>query len=710
MDELSISSGTPGFSPDIEKPSRDVKAKPSWVAEAEQTLRAIPEGETDALVVQGDVTDKLYALKSFVEMERADAELKSERSERRRSDAARRESERRFETLATHAPVGIFMNDAAGNCTFVNPRCCEIMQMSPENAVMQGWADALHPEDRDRVLSQWDEALRSTGFFESEYRFRWPNGKSVWVAGKAVALRDENASPYGYLGTVQDITERKRAQQLEAGQHHILELLATGRPLTELLEALCCVVEEQVPGMLISILVLDEDGRRLRHGAAMNLPQPYVRAVDGLEIGPCAGSCGTAAYRGETVIIDDIESDPLCVNFRELARVHDLRACWSVPIRNGGHQVLGTFAMYYRQPKRPSDEEMRLITSAAHLAGITIRHTQAELAIKAAHHKMKTVLNASPVAILSIDPAGRIMAWNQGAERMFGWSEQEVIGHVCPTVPDEGLDDFHDMIGFVLSGAPWAGKVRGRRKNSGEVIRACISAAPLLDASGEKIGIVAILDDVTERERVNERLRALVEERERFVQDLHDGCIQSIYAIGLNLEECRQMIREDPRTAAGKIADAAADLNLVIQDLRLSIPGDERELAEGHDLKLVLEKVIQMLADRPPAFVIDIDEAVADSLTPAQAAQLVQIVREGISNAVRHAKARSGRVSLQIREGAVCLEVSDDGIGFDPEVLEKQGLGLHHIDARARKLGGRSRVVSAPNQGTRVVVEIPSRR
>jgi hypothetical protein len=544
MSEPSKSSGTPGSFPDIEKPGRDVKAKRPWVVEAEQTLRAIREGEIDALVVQGDVIDKLYALKSFDELEKADAELKSQRSERRRSDAARRESERRFETLVTHAPVGIFMNDAAGNCTFVNRRCCEILGMPPEDVMGQGWANALHPEDRDRVLCQWHEALRSTGFFESEYRFRWPNGKSVWVAARSIALRDGDGKVTERIGTLSDVTGRKTA----------------------------------------------------------------------------------------------------------------------------------------------------------------------ELALKEANRKMQTVFDASPLAILSMDALGRIMGWNQGAERMFGWSEQEVIGRVCPTVPDEGLDDFHDMIGFVLSGAPWAGKVRGRRKNSGEVIRASISAAPLLDASGEKIGIVAILDDVTERERVNERLRALVEERERFVQDLHDGCIQSIYAIGLNLEECRQMIREDPRTAAGKIADAAADLNLVIQDLRLSISGDERELAKGHDLKLVLERTIHMLGDRPPAFVIDIDEAVTDSLTPAQAAQLVQIVREGISNAVRHAKARSGRVSLQIRDGAVCLEVSDDGIGFDPEVLEKQGLGLHHIDARARKLGGRSRVVSAPNQGTRVMVEIPPRR
>ncbi len=545
MRDPSKSSDTPGSSPDIEEPNSDVKAKRSWVAEAEQTLRDIREGEIDALVIHGDVSDKLYALKSFDELEKADFELTGQRSERRRSDGVRRESKRRFETLATNASMGIYMSDLAGNLIYLNRAFYEITGRSPEELAGRRWLAALHPEDRERVVSEWDAAVRSARSFQSEHRFCSPDGKSVWVVVRSDPFRDDRGKVTAYVGTLSDITESKIA----------------------------------------------------------------------------------------------------------------------------------------------------------------------ELALKEANQRMQTVLDASPLAILSMDALGRITGWNQGAERMFGWSESEAVGRVCPTVPNEELDDFHDMIRRVQAGQTFRGEVRNRRKKSGEVVRAAISAGSLLDGSGEKIGIVAILDDVTERERANEQLRELVAERERFIQDLHDGCIQSIYAIGLNLEECRHMIREAPRTAAGKIADAAADLNVVIQDLRLFILGDERELAEGRDLKAALERVIQqMLGDRPPAFVLDIDEAVADSLTPHQAVHLVQIAREAISNAARHANARTGRVSLRLRAATVCLEVSDDGIGFDPKDVEKQGLGLHHIDARARKFGGRSRVVSAPNEGTRVVVEIPPSR
>ncbi|MEK6245887.1 MAG: ATP-binding protein, partial [Pseudomonadota bacterium] len=214
----------------------------------------------------------------------------------------------------------------------------------------------------------------------------------------------------------------------------------------------------------------------------------------------------------------------------------------------------------------------------------------------------------------------------------------------------------------------------------------------------------------TDRKQVEKRLRSLLDAQERVAQDLHDGCIQTIYAIGLKLEECRTLIRDHPRKASKKIAGAAADLNLVIHDLRLFVLGDKRELASGDDLKAALEKATQMMGGRPPAFAVEIDAAAATSLTPDQAMHLLQIARAALSNAVRHANARTGLLSLQMRDGAISLEVSDDGVGFESEEIEKPGLGLHNIEARARKLGGRLRLVSAPDQGTRLTVEIPRAR
>lgn len=209
-----------------------------------------------------------------------------------------------------------------------------------------------------------------------------------------------------------------------------------------------------------------------------------------------------------------------------------------------------------------------------------------------------------------------------------------------------------------------------------------------------------------ERRRTRAQLQALAEERERLFQDMHDGCIQSIYAAGLNLEACMGIMETNPKKAAEMVADAAASLGLVIQELRSFITGHRLQIAKGEDLRSQIEKIVQGVGNRGISFAVDIDETAMKALTSEQALHMLQIAREAISNATRHANARSVAVSLQQRRGVVCLEVSDDGCGFRVKTVNRRGLGLHHIDARARKMGATAQVSSAPNQGTRIVVKL----
>ncbi|CAN5687461.1 hypothetical protein BH23GEM5_BH23GEM5_09750 [soil metagenome] len=162
------------------------------------------------------------------------------------------------------------------------------------------------------------------------------------------------------------------------GQTHVLEMIATGAPLTEVLDTLVRLIEQQSPRIFCSVLLLDQDGKHLRHGAAPSLPVEYTQAIDGLEIGPSVGSCGTAAYSGKPVIVTDIETDSRWEGFRELAREHGLRASWSTPIFSSRGEMLGTFAMYYGAPRGPSEQELGLISVATHLAGIAIERAAAE--------------------------------------------------------------------------------------------------------------------------------------------------------------------------------------------------------------------------------------------------------------------------------------------------------------------------------------------
>lgn len=158
----------------------------------------------------------------------------------------------------------------------------------------------------------------------------------------------------------------------------IIAQVAAGAPLAEILETLLIAVEaESRGGMLASILVLDPEGRRLLHGAAPSLPAAYNAAIDGIEIGPGVGSCGTAAYLGHPVYVIDIASDPLWANFRDLALSHGLRACWSTPLDGADGKVLGTFAVYHRSPRSPTPDELAAIGRISKLATIAIERSRA---------------------------------------------------------------------------------------------------------------------------------------------------------------------------------------------------------------------------------------------------------------------------------------------------------------------------------------------
>jgi diguanylate cyclase (GGDEF)-like protein len=169
---------------------------------------------------------------------------------------------------------------------------------------------------------------------------------------------------------------------IRAGQGHVLELIARSTELAEVLDSLAHLVESQLEGMMVSILVLDEDGKHLLHGAAPSLPQAYNQLIDGIAIGPKVGSCGTAVYRREPVIVTDIELDPLWEEYRSAAASYGFRACWSTPILSHERKVLGTFALYSNTVRSPSSTETRLIDMATPLAGIAIERQLTEKRIR----------------------------------------------------------------------------------------------------------------------------------------------------------------------------------------------------------------------------------------------------------------------------------------------------------------------------------------
>ncbi len=234
------------------------------------------------------------------------------------------------------------------------------------------------PDSKNCSKELMQRVVREKIEFETDYRLVHPDGAVRDIHTTAHPVFSPTGDLIELMGTVIDVTDRKRREALLAGGNKVLEMVAKGDSLANILDSLCLMVEEQSSDALASILLMDPNGRQLRHGGAPNLPKTYTEAIDGAFIGPVAGSCGTAAYRAQQVIVSDIATDPLWTDFRELASAHSLHACWSTPIISSEGKVIGTFAMYYRKAHSPSAREQDTIRHITHLAGVAIERKLAE--------------------------------------------------------------------------------------------------------------------------------------------------------------------------------------------------------------------------------------------------------------------------------------------------------------------------------------------
>ena len=248
-----------------------------------------------------------------------------------------------------------------------------IYGLEPAGAAgFQEFLALIHPDDRDRVRAIIEGALADGQPFYLEERIVHPDGRVRILDSRGEVLSDPEGRPDRMIGVCQDITDRKRAEKMDAGQRDILANIAAQRPLAESLERIARLHEDLNPGALCSVLLLDADGRHVLHGAAPSLPTEYNEAINGMEIGDERGSCGTAAWRRERVVVADLATHSYWADYRAIALKHGLRACWSTPVLAGDGRVLGTFAVYFRETRVPNIEELDSIDKMLSITAIAI--------------------------------------------------------------------------------------------------------------------------------------------------------------------------------------------------------------------------------------------------------------------------------------------------------------------------------------------------
>lgn len=318
-----------------------------------------------------------------------------------------------------------------------------------------------------------------------------------------------------------DVAELVQTRSLMQLRTKLLEIIVQSRRnLGELLGEMIQVVEAAYPGLMGSVLLMDADGKHLRHLAAPSLPTAYNAAIDGVDIGPAVGSCGTAAYRAEEVIVSDIANDPLWTNYRALALSHGLAASFSEPILSADGKVLGTFAMYWPDPKTPTSSDLSAIRMMAKAASMAIERQQTDQLLRASEQRYQDWYDNAPDMFVSVDGAtGCLLNCNQALVSTLGRTKEEMIGQpVLLLYHPDSLAAAQDVFQHFVT----HGEVRNRQlqlqRKDGTAVDVSLNTTAVRDAHGKVLYSRSIWRDITEQKRTD----AALVQTQRMLQSLLD--------------------------------------------------------------------------------------------------------------------------------------------------------------------------------------------
>ncbi|HEX8492114.1 MAG TPA: PAS domain S-box protein [Pyrinomonadaceae bacterium] len=675
-------------------------------------------------------------------------------TEAKRAEAALRESEERLRAILDNTTAVVYLIDAGGRFIIINRQFGELFHLDRSEVRGKSLHEVFPAEIADGFLFNNRRVIESGRPMEFEEVVPQIDGLHHYISVK-VPLQDADGTPTAVCGISTDITERKRAEALVDGQRRVLELIVQGAPLRKVLENLARVVEEQSQeGGLVSILLLDEEGLCLRHGAGPSLPDAFNEAVDGAPVAPEGGSCVAAAYRKALVITTDIATDPLWAAYRHLALEHGLRACWSTPIMSSEGNVLGTFAVYYRQTREPSPRDLQLIQLMTRTAAIAIGRERAELererllrSVEAERERLSYLFEQSPsfVALLR-GPNHVFEIVNPSYRRLLGG--RDVIGKtVREAVPEiEGQGYFELLDEVYKTGRPFAERemrslIRQKEGANLEEVFVDLVYQPFFGEDGKVAGIFAHGVDVTDQVRTRRKIEEAQREAEaanrlkdEFLATLSHELRTPLTAV-LGWARMLRGGQLDEKTAARALEvierNAEAQQRLVEEVLDVSriITGKLHLSVRPVELVPVVEAAVDVVRPAAEAKGIEMEVSVATDagLVSGDPDRLQQVVWNLLTNAVKFTD-KGGKVEVRLeRSGSnVMVKVRDTGIGipteFLPHVFDRfrqadastkrehggLGLGLAVVRHLVEQHGGTVAAESeGENRGATFVIELP---
>src|SRR2546430_1134654 len=683
-------------------------------------------------------------------------------TERKRAEEDLRKSEEKYRDLIEISPDAIYVVDAQGICVLGNRAGAELAGIPQDELVGTPVTETYLPEEL-HLFQERIEKLKAEGTLRFERKFVRKNGDIVPVEVSLSAVRGGC-----FQAILRDISERKQAEALFTGEKRLLEMIATGVALKEILNALCLIIEEFRSGTLASVLLLNPDGLHLDSVAGPSLPKEWTRQMESLPIGPCAGSCGTAAYRGSPVIVSDIATDPLwdVPEHRASALRHGLRASWSNPVLSSEGKVLGTFCVYYRETRSPNSQDLELIDLATHLVRLAIERDRAGEALRASEQVARGQVEALTYSldVLATAPApdkflgqmlstiGRLLAaqsvilWlldeSNDSLVLRAWAEGTNFAKADPKHPfiknplswkdDPGLRE------LFFSGAPVACEDVEHDPYTSSDLREYLKSGgtkkflriPTLVGGRVKgfIGIrhgdrppyrpeeielaQALAHQAMLAIQLNEfaersRQAAILEERNRMARDIHDTLAQGFTGVIVQLEALEDAIACCRRKEANEHLQRASELaRRSLNEARRSVHALRPQALQGGNFWEALKGIIKNTTAGTTVHTrFELRGRLRD-LPLVWQENLLHIGQEALTNALKYAHPRNFETRLICNSKELRLELRDDGDGF--KVRDgHDGFGVAGMRERVEQMGGDLKITSARGKGTKVVVTVP---
>src|SRR5947209_1822287 len=353
----------------------------------------------------------------------------------------------------------------AGALEGVNRQLLEYVGATFDELKGGALGDTIHPDDAPLAIEAWKRSVATGEPHDTEHRIRRTAGVYRWFHVRGLPVKDDDGRVTGWYLLQTDVDDRRRAEALLAGEKRLLEMVAGGNSMPEILEALCQLVESTASGCYCGVALLDPSGTRLELGAAPSLPSTFITSVLGRPVNAESGPSAMAAYLNQQVIAPDLTSETrwVATGWRAMALRHGLRACWSTPFTSSAGKVLGVFGIYYDEPKAPTPLQQNLIEQFTHIASIAVERAQGDAALKRSEARKAAILDSALDCIVTIDHEGCITEFNPAAERTFGFPRDQVLGQqLADVVIPPSLREEHGR-GFVRYLATGEAAILGRR-------------------------------------------------------------------------------------------------------------------------------------------------------------------------------------------------------------------------------------------------------